>query len=160
MKFLATLNTPVGRILLWMRTGALYWGGHLRYHRFLAFLTVFAGLPCFGKNGDFLAAQPPKRPFDRPVRLYLRCLRARGVQSATLPLIYVRCGDSNLPARPKKRPRVPAGPLQNGQFPAPGARSLAVGIFFRHMGISPTIAFRVDKNPAQRGLRPTKTADL
>ena len=55
----------------------------------------------FGKNdGDFLAAAapqpPPKRPFDRPVRWYLRYLRARDVQSATLPRVYVTSGGSDL----------------------------------------------------------------
>ena len=45
---------------------ATYWGGALRYHQFLAF---FACSARFGKNGDFLAAQPPKkRSFDRPAR--------------------------------------------------------------------------------------------
>ena len=90
-------------------------------------MAFFACSARFGKNGDFLAAQPPKRSFDRPVRWYLRYLRARDVQSATLPLVYVTSGGSNLPVRPKKRPRVPAGQIQNGSFSTPGARLLAFG---------------------------------
>ena len=91
------------------------------------FLAFFACSGRFGKNGDFLAAQPPKRPFDRPVRWYLRYLRARDAQSATSPLVYVTPGGSNLPVCPKKRPRVPLVHTQNGRFPAPGARLLALG---------------------------------
>ena len=90
-------------------------------------MAFFACSARFGKNGDFLAAQPPKRSFDRPVRWYLRYLRARDVQSATLPLVYVTSGGSNLPVRPKKRPRVPLVHTQNGRFSAPGARLLALG---------------------------------
>ena len=96
----------------------------MRWSRFLAF---FACSARFGKNGDFLAAQPPKRSFDRPVRWYLRYLRARDVQSATLPLVYVTSGGSNLPVRPKKRPRVPVGGQGKRRFYAPGARVLALG---------------------------------
>ena len=91
------------------------------------FLAFFACSARFGKTATFLAAQPPKRSFDRPVRRYLRYLRARDVQSATLPLVYVTSGGSNLPVRPKKRPRVPKRRKQNGRFPAPGARLLALG---------------------------------
>ena len=91
------------------------------------FWAFFACSARFGKNGNFLAAQPPKRSFDRPVRWCLRYLRARDVQSATLPLVYVTCGGSNLPVRPKKRPRVPLVHTQNGRFPAPEARLLALG---------------------------------
>ena len=90
-------------------------------------MAFFACSARFGKNGDFLAAQPPKRSFDRPARWYLRYLRARDVQSATLPLVYVTSGGSNLPVRPKKRPRVPLVHTQNGRFSAPGARLLALG---------------------------------
>jgi hypothetical protein len=61
------------------------------------------------------------------VRWYLRYLRARDVQSATLPLVYVTSGGSNLPVRPKKRPRVPVAGRQNRTFYAPGARVLALG---------------------------------
>jgi hypothetical protein len=106
-------------------------------NNFGPFLAFFACSGRFGKNGDFLAAQPPKRSFDRPVRWYLRYLRARDVQSATLPLVYVTSGGSNLPVRPKKRPRVPAGPFQNGSFSTPGARFLAFGYVFRTHGHIP-----------------------
>ena len=74
------------------------------------------------KNGDFLAAQPPERSFDRPVRWHLRYLRARDVQHATLSLVCVTCGGSNLPVHPKKRPRAPKLHTQNGRFPAQQAR--------------------------------------
>ena len=100
-------------------------------------MAFFACSARFGKNGDFLAAQPPKRSFDRPARWYLRYLRARDVQSATLPLVYVTSGGSNLPVRPKKRPRVPAGPFQNGSFSTPGARFLAFGYVFGTDGNMP-----------------------
>ena len=108
---------------------------------FWRFLAFFACSARFGKNGDFLAAQPPKRSFDRPVRWYLRYLRARDVQSATLPLVYVTSGGSNLPVRPKKRPRVPAGRIASRGIFVPGARFLASGAFYRPMGMSPTVAF-------------------
>ena len=108
----------------------------------------FACSARFGKNGDFLAAQPPQRSFDHPVRWYLRCFRARDVQSATLPLVYATPGGSNLPARPKKRPRVPAGPFQNGQFSTPGARFLAFGhVFWDPWEYDHRSLFRVDQNP-------------
>ena len=90
-------------------------------------MAFFACSARFGKNGDFLAAQPPKRSFDRPARWYLGYLRVRGVQRATLPLGYVTSGGSNLPVRQKKRPRVPKRHTQNGRFAAPGARLLALG---------------------------------
>ena len=90
-------------------------------------MAFFACSARFGKNGDFLAAQPPKRSFDRPVRWYLRYLRARDVQSATLPLVDATSGGLNLPVRPKKRPRVPVGGPKNRRFYVPGARILALG---------------------------------
>ena len=101
----------------------------------------FACSARFGKNGDFLAAQPPNRSFDRPVRWYLRCLRARDVQSATLPLVYVTSGGSNLPVRPQKRPRLPKRQLKNGSFSTPGARFLAFGYVFRTHGNMPISRF-------------------
>ena len=100
-------------------------------------MAFFACSARFGKNGDFLAAQPPQRSFDRPARWYLRYSRARDAQSATLPLVYVTSGGSNLPVRPKKRPRVPAGPFQNGSFSTPGARFLAFGHVLRTYGNMP-----------------------
>ena len=47
--------------------------------RFLTFFCWFA--PFQQKNGDFLAAQPPNRPFDRPARWRLMYLRARYAQT-------------------------------------------------------------------------------
>ena len=94
--------------------------------------------PRFSRNGDLLAAQPPKRSFDRPVRSYLGYLRAREFQSATLPLVYVTCGGSDLPARQKKRPRVPAGHCKTGSFPRQERVFLAAGDISRHTGISLT----------------------
>ena len=105
------------------------------------FLAFFACSGRFGKNGDFLAAQPPERSFDRPVRWYLRYLRARDAQSATLPLVYVTSGGSNLPVRPKKRPRVPAGRIQNGRFQRQERDFWHWGTFYRPMGRSPSVAF-------------------
>jgi hypothetical protein len=115
-------------------------------------LAFFACSARFGKNGDFLAAQPPKRSFDRPVRWYLRYLRARDVQSATLPLVYVTSGGSNLPVRPKKRPRVPAGQIQNRSFSTPGARFLALGDILQTYGQVPSVAF--SGGPKSRAARP------
>ena len=104
--------------------------------------------PFFGKKDDFLAAQPPQRPFDRPVRWYLRYLRARDAQSATLPLVYVTCGGSNLPVRPQKRPRVPAGQFQNGPFSTPGARFFGVwACFSDSWEYAHQSLFRVDPTP-------------
>ena len=125
------------------------------------FLAFFACSARFGKNGDFLAAQPPKRSFDRPARWYLRYLRARDAQSAMLPLVYVTSGGSNLPVRPKKRPRVPAGQIQNGSFSTPGARFLALGDIFRTYGHVPHDRyFGWKKIPSHTAIRPKKTADL
>ena len=102
--------------------------GPLRRHRFFAFWGLFSLVRTVSaKTAIFLAApQPPKRSFDRPVRWYLRYLRARDVESATTAsLRHVRRLES---ARtPKKRPRVPLVHTQNGRFPAPGARLLASG---------------------------------
>ena len=120
-------------------------------------MAFFACSARFGKNGDFLAAQPPNRSFDRPARWYLRYLRARDVQSATLPLVYVTSGGSNLPVRPKKRPRVPAGPFQNGSFSRPGARFLASGDIFRTYGHVPIGRFLGwTKIPSHTAIRPKK----
>ena len=69
------------------------------------------------KNGDFLVAQPPKRSFHRPVRWYLGYLRARDIQSATLPLVYVTCGGSNLPVRPQNAPKCLWCTRKTGGFP-------------------------------------------
>ena len=124
---------------------------------FWPFLAFFACSGLFGKNGDFLAAQPPKRSFDRPVRWYLRCLRARDVQSATLPIVYVTSGGSNLPVRPKKRPRVPAGQIQNGSFSTPGARFLALGGISQIYGHVPLGRFfDSTKIPSHTAIRPPK----
>ena len=121
----------------------------------------FACSARFGKTATFLAAQPPKRSFDRPVRRYLRYFRARDVQSATLPLVYVTCGGSNLPIRPKKRPRVPAGRIANRGNPQPGSRFLALGDIFRTYGHVPHDRyFGWTKIPSHTAIRPQKTADL
>ena len=90
-------------------------------------MAFFACSARFGKNGDFLAAQPPKRSFDRPVRWYLRYLRARDVQSATLPLVYVTAGGSNLPVRPKKRP--PSAQTAIAKRVVSNARSAIFGVW-------------------------------
>ena len=120
-------------------------------------MAFFACSGRFGKNGDFLAAQPPKRSFDRPVRWYLRYLRARDAQSATLPLVYVTSGGSNLPVRPKKRPRVPAGRIQNGSFSTPGARFLALGDILQTYGQLPLGRFfGWTKIPSRTPARPQK----
>ena len=122
-----------------------------------AFWPFFACSARFGKNGDFLAAQPPKRSFDRPARWYLRYLRARDAQSATLPLVYATSGSSNLPVRPKKRPRVPKRRKQNGQFLAPGARLLVFGHLTRATGQVPIDrSSECTKTPSHRALRPKK----
>ena len=120
----------------------------------------FACSAHFGKNGDFWAAQPPNRPFDRPARWYLRCLRARDVHGATLPLVYVTCGGSNLPVRPKKRPRVPAGAdSKTGRFQRQERDFWRLGMFYGPMGICPTIAFsggpksRAARSPAPKNSR-------
>ena len=91
------------------------------------FLAFFACSGRFGKNGDFLAAQPPNRPFDRPARWYLRYLRARGVQNATFRLVYVTCGGSNWPTHPKMHRRVPKRGAQNACLNVPKAPLLASG---------------------------------
>ena len=120
-------------------------------------MAFFACSVRFGKNGDFLAAQPPQRSFDRPVRWYLRYLRARDVQSATLAIVYVTSGGSSLPVRPKKRPRVPKLHTQNGRFPAPGARLLGLGCPTRTWGWAPIEAdLECTKAPSHRALRPKK----
>ena len=120
-------------------------------------MAFFACSARFGKNGDFLAAQPPKRSFDRPARWYLRYLRARDVQSATLPLVYVTSGGSNLPVRPKKRPRVPAGHMQNGRFPRQERGFWRWGTFYGPMGRSPIDRFfGCTKIPSRTALRPQK----
>ena len=106
---------------------SLLWWGIEATPMLGVFLGLFACSARFGQNGDFLAAQPPERPFDRPVRWYLRYLRARDAQNATVPLVYVTSGGSNLPVRPKKRPRGPKLHTQNGRFTAPGARLLGLG---------------------------------
>ena len=121
------------------------------------FLAFFACSARFGKNGDILAAQPPQRSSDHPVRCYLRYFRARDVQSATLPLVHVTSGGSNLPVRPKKRPRVPKRRKQNGQFLAPGARLLVVGHLTRATGQVPIDrSSEFTKTPSHRALRPKK----
>ena len=125
--FLGVTQRKSGAIAAQPNFTTLDCGEALRYHRFLTFFGLFACSARFGKNGDFWAARPPGRSFDRPVRWYLRYLRARDAQSATLPLVYVTSGGSNLPVRPKKRPRVPAGQIQSGSFSTPGARFLALG---------------------------------
>ena len=113
------------------------------------------------KNGDFLAAQPPNRSFDRPARWQLRYLRARDVQSATLPLVYVTSGGSKLPVRPKKRPRVPAGQIQKRVVF--NARSAIFGVWAYFTDLweyAPRSLFRVDQNPEPHARPPPKTADL
>ena len=85
---------------------------------FWPFLAFFSCSGRFGKNGDFLAAQhaqqPPKRSFDRPVRWYLGYLRARDAQSATLPLVGVTSGGSNLPVRRNQLVIAKRGPEEMG----------------------------------------------
>ena len=120
-------------------------------------MAFFACSARFGKNGDFLAAQPPKRSFDRPVRWYLRYLRARDVQSATLPLVYVTSGGSNLPVRPQKRPRVPAGRIASRGIFVPGARFLASGDILQTYGHVPHVRFfDSTKIPSHTAIRPEK----
>ena len=86
----------------------------------------------FGNKNDFLAAQPPQRSFDRPVRWHLGYLRARDAQKATSPLVYVTCGSSNLPVRPKSAPECLLAQRKTGVFfNAKGARLLAVGYIFQ-----------------------------
>ena len=104
----------------------LWWGIETApiFDDFWPFLLV---RPVSEKTATFWPRSHQKRSFDRPVRCYLRYLRARDVQSATLPLVYVTSDGSNLPVRPKKRPRVPKLHTQNGRFPEPGARLLALG---------------------------------
>ena len=121
-------------------------------------MAFFACSARFGKNGDFLAAQPPKRSVDRPVRWYLRYLRARDVQSATLPLVYVTSGGSNLPVRPKKRPRVPVAGRQNRTFYAPGARILALGAPTTTYGRCPPESFFESTKIPSRTALPAKNS--
>ena len=121
------------------------------------FLAFFACSGRFGKNGDFLAAQPPKRSFDRPVRWYLRYLRARDAQSATLPLVYVTSGGSNLPVRPKKAPPSARGAHAKRAFSTPGARFLALGDILQTYGQLPIDRFfGWTKIPSRTALRPQK----
>ena len=132
-------------------------GGPLSYHRFWAFFGLFACSARFCKNGDFLAAQPPERSFVRPVRWYLRYLRAQDAQSATPSLVYVTCGGSNLPARPKKRPRVPAGRIASRGVFVPGARFLASGGILQTYGHAPHGRFFDSiKIPSHTAIRPPK----
>ena len=133
----------------------------MRQPRFLTFLAFFACSGRFGKNDDFWAAQPPERSFDRTVRWYLGYLRARDAQSATLPLVYVTSGGSNLPVRPKKRPRVPAGRIQKRVVFNARSAIFGIGGHFTNLWAAPPRSlFRVDQNPEPHARRPPKTADL
>ena len=117
----------------------------------------------FGKNGDFLAAQPPKRSFDRPARWYLRYLRARDVQSATLPLVYVTSGGSNLPVRPKSKKAPPSAQTAIAKRVVSNARSAVFGTgghFHDLWACPPRSLFRVDPNCRAARRLPPKTADL
>ena len=130
-------------------------------NNFGPFLAFFACSGRFGKNGDFWAAQPPKRSFDRPVRWYLRYLRARDAQSVTLPLVYVTSGGSNLPVRPKKAP--PSARGADSKRVVFNARSAIFGIgghFTNLWAAPPRSLFRVDQNPEPHARPPQKTADL
>ena len=91
------------------------------------------------------------------MRWPLRYLRARDVQSATLPLVYVTSGGSNLPVRPKKRPRVPVGRIaRRGGF-VPGARFLALGDILQTYGHVPHGRFfDSTKIPSHTAIRPPK----
>ena len=125
-------------------------GPFRRRHRLLAFFgPPFCLFGPFGKNGGFLAAQPPKRSFDRPVRWYLRYLRARDVQSATLPLLYVTSGGSNLPVRQKKRPPPSArgADRKSGGFRARSAIFGIGGHFTVLRACPPRSLFRLHQNP-------------
>ena len=125
------------------------------------FLAFFACSGRFGKNGDFWAAQPPKRSFDRPVRWYLGYLRARDAQSATLPLVYVTSGGSNLPVRPKKAP--PSAQTAIAKRVVSNARSAIFGVCVCFPGpwdYTHRSLFRVDQNPEPHARPPPKTADL
>ena len=119
-------------------SGALYCGGHLRWNGFLAF---FACSARFGKNGDFLAAQPPERSFYRPVRWYLRYLRARDVQSATLPLFTSRPAARICPYAQKNAPECPNCTRKTGGFPSQERDFWHSGTLYRPMGGAPPTAF-------------------
>ena len=92
----------------------------------------------------------------------MRYLRARDVQSATLPLVYVTCGGSNLPVRPSQKKR-PSAFGAHAKWAVSRARSAAFGVGgvqLRPMNGSPTIAFRLHQNPEPHGAVHPKTSVL